>query len=70
MIIYINLNNMYFQQFMELEEIMNISQHKHPLLYARAFISEWPAPLGADYELTHVRSYFGAQFFDSPAQYL
>ena len=47
-----------------MDETMNISQHPHPLLYARAFTSVWPAPLGEHYELTHVRSYFGDQTFD------
>ena len=42
---------------------MNIFQHQHPLLYARAFVSEWPAPLGKN-EIEHIRSYFGIQNFD------
>ena len=43
---------------------MNIFQHQHPLLYARTFVSEWPAPLGENYELEHIRSYFGIKNFD------
>ena len=43
---------------------MKIFQHQHPLLYARAFLSDWPAPLGENYELEHIRSYFGIKSFD------
>lgn len=47
-----------------MEVKMKIFQHQHPLLYARVFVSEWPAPLGENYEIEHIRSYFGIKNFD------
>ena len=43
---------------------MNIAQESHSLLYAKAFLTNWPAPLGENYDLSHVRSFFGKQHFE------
>jgi DNA/RNA-binding domain of Phe-tRNA-synthetase-like protein len=43
---------------------MKIIQQPHSLLYARVFVSSWPAPLGSDYDLSYVRSFFGQEDFD------
>ena len=43
---------------------MNISQEPHSLLYATAFLTDWPAPLGENYNLSRVRRFFGEQNFE------
>ena len=43
---------------------MNIIQEPHSLLYAKVFITKWPAPMSQNYDLTHVRGFFGEQHFD------